>query len=95
MKELKVRPGTDVHDYEVRLRAAQKFLAKVSSSTWQQQKSGVLFLICNIQFCIKNLQMQAYFSSDTDCAGVGTANVNMPKLATRQAAAGTYPTYTD
>lgn len=29
MKELKVRPGTDVHDYEVRLRAAQKFLAKV------------------------------------------------------------------
>ena len=29
VKELKVRPGTDVHDYEVRLRAAQKFLAKV------------------------------------------------------------------
>ena len=29
VKELKVRPGTDVHDYEVRLKAAQKFLAKV------------------------------------------------------------------
>ena len=33
VKELKVRPGTDVHDYEVRIRAAQKFLAKV----WQPQ----------------------------------------------------------
>lgn len=30
VKELKVRPGTDVHDYEVRLRAAVKFLKKVS-----------------------------------------------------------------
>ncbi len=29
MKELKLRPSTDVHDYQVRLRAAQKFLAKV------------------------------------------------------------------
>jgi translation initiation factor IF-3 len=28
LKELKVRPSTDVHDYEVRLRAAQKFLSK-------------------------------------------------------------------
>lgn len=27
-KELKLRPGTDVHDYQVRLRSAQKFLAK-------------------------------------------------------------------
>jgi len=30
MKELKLRPSTDVHDYQVRLRAAQKFLAKAS-----------------------------------------------------------------
>lgn len=29
LKELKLRPSTDVHDYQVRLRAAQKFLAKV------------------------------------------------------------------
>jgi translation initiation factor IF-3 len=27
-KELKLRPGTDVHDYQVRLRAAQRFLEK-------------------------------------------------------------------
>lgn len=31
LKELKLRPSTDVHDYQVRLRAAQKFLAKVGS----------------------------------------------------------------
>ena len=30
LKELKFRPSTDVHDYQVRLRAAQKFIAKVS-----------------------------------------------------------------
>jgi translation initiation factor IF-3 len=29
LKELKFRPSTDVHDYQVRLRAAQKFIAKV------------------------------------------------------------------
>ena len=29
LKELKFRPNTDVHDYQVRLRAAQKFIAKV------------------------------------------------------------------
>lgn len=45
MKELKVRPGTDVHDYEVRLRAAQKFLAKVSSS--KPMTSGISLLVCN------------------------------------------------
>lgn len=28
IKELKLRPNTDVHDYQVRLRAAEKFLAK-------------------------------------------------------------------
>lgn len=28
MKELKMRPNTDVHDYQVRLRAAEKFIAK-------------------------------------------------------------------
>ncbi|KAK9909368.1 hypothetical protein WJX75_001091 [Coccomyxa subellipsoidea] len=28
LKELKFRPSTDVHDYQVRLRAAQKFIAK-------------------------------------------------------------------
>ncbi len=28
LKELKLRPNTDVHDYRVRLRAAQKFIAK-------------------------------------------------------------------
>eukprot|EP00891_Asterochloris_glomerata_P006846 jgi/Astpho2/6846/e_gw1.00105.91.1_t len=28
LKELKVRPSTDVHDYEVRLRSAEKFLKK-------------------------------------------------------------------
>lgn len=27
-KELKMRPGTDVHDYQVRVRAAQKFIEK-------------------------------------------------------------------
>lgn len=27
-KELKLRPATDVHDYQVKLRAAQKFLSK-------------------------------------------------------------------
>jgi len=27
-KELKIRPGTDVHDYQVRLRSAKKFLSK-------------------------------------------------------------------
>ena len=27
-KELKLRPATDVHDYQVKVRAAQKFLAK-------------------------------------------------------------------
>ena len=27
-KELKMRPGTDVHDYQVRVRAAQKFIDK-------------------------------------------------------------------
>ena len=29
LKELKFRPSTDVHDYQVRLRSAQKFIAKV------------------------------------------------------------------
>jgi len=29
-KELKLRPSTDVHDYEVKVRAAQKFLSKGS-----------------------------------------------------------------
>lgn len=28
IKELKMRPNTDVHDYQVRLRAAEKFIAK-------------------------------------------------------------------
>ncbi len=28
VKELKMRPGTDVHDYQVRVRAAQKFIDK-------------------------------------------------------------------
>jgi len=28
VKELKLRPNTDVHDYQVRLRSAQKFLSK-------------------------------------------------------------------
>ena len=28
-KELKLRPGTEVHDYDVRVRSAQKFIAKV------------------------------------------------------------------
>lgn len=28
VKELKLRPNTDVHDYQVRLRAAEKFIAK-------------------------------------------------------------------
>jgi len=28
MKELKLRPNTDVHDYQVRLRSAQKFIQK-------------------------------------------------------------------
>ncbi len=28
VKELKLRPNTDVHDYQVRLRSAQKFLEK-------------------------------------------------------------------
>ena len=32
LKELKFRPTTDVHDYQVRLRAAQKFIAKVNFS---------------------------------------------------------------
>ena len=30
LKELKFRPSTDVHDYQVRLRSAQKFIAKVT-----------------------------------------------------------------
>ena len=29
LKELKFRPSTDVHDYQVRLRSAQKFISKV------------------------------------------------------------------
>ena len=29
IKELKLRPATDVHDYQVRLRSAAKFLEKV------------------------------------------------------------------
>ena len=32
LKELKFRPSTDVHDYQVRLRSAQKFIAKVTDS---------------------------------------------------------------
>eukprot|EP00884_Botryococcus_braunii_P015533 jgi/Botrbrau1/2663/Bobra.0203s0012.1 len=28
LKELKLRPGTDLHDYQVRLKAAQKFISK-------------------------------------------------------------------
>ena len=66
MKELKVRPGTDVHDYEVRLRAAQKFLAKVSSS--KPMKSGISLLVG-----IQKLIVQAYVSSDADCADMCTA----------------------
>ena len=27
-KELKLRPGTEVHDYDVRVRSAQKFISK-------------------------------------------------------------------
>ena len=45
VKELKVRPGTDVHDYEVRLRAAQKFLAKVWHSV------AMLMLACLPDVC--------------------------------------------
>ncbi len=30
LKELKIRPNTDVHDYQVRLRSAAKFISKVS-----------------------------------------------------------------
>ncbi|DBA83416.1 hypothetical protein WJX79_004897 [Trebouxia sp. C0005] len=40
VKELKVRPGTDVHDYEVRLRAAQKFLAKGDKVKFSLQFRG-------------------------------------------------------
>ena len=29
LKELKIRPNTDVHDYQVRLRSAAKFISKV------------------------------------------------------------------
>jgi translation initiation factor IF-3 len=29
IKELKIRPATDVHDYQVRLRSARNFLSKV------------------------------------------------------------------
>lgn len=40
VKELKVRPGTDVHDYEVRLKAAQKFLAKGDKVKFSLQFRG-------------------------------------------------------
>ena len=37
LKELKFRPSTDVHDYQVRLRSAQKFIAKVRHpATWDR-----------------------------------------------------------
>lgn len=46
VKELKVRPGTDVHDYEVRLRAAQKFLAKVWHCAATQRAAFLPNLCC-------------------------------------------------
>lgn len=52
VKELKVRPGTDVHDYEVRLRAAQKFLAKVSSS--KLIESGISHMLMTCSFASRS-----------------------------------------
>jgi Translation initiation factor IF-3, C-terminal domain len=45
VKELKLRPNIDVHDYQVRFRAAQKFLEKVwhhaSSSRVNAEQTGL------------------------------------------------------
>ena len=35
LKELKIRPNTDVHDYQVRLRSAAKFISKVRNYIWR------------------------------------------------------------
>ncbi len=52
LKELKFRPSTDVHDYQVRLRSAQKFIAKVRHPAFRDgladlaYNSNLLAFVC-------------------------------------------------
>lgn len=91
VKELKVRPGTDVHDYEVRLRAAQKFLAKVSSS--KLIKSGISHMLMTCSFASRSCKCKPCHLKHRLRWCTSTAHVHMHKLAARQAATGTYLTY--
>lgn len=51
LKELKLRPGTDQHDYQVRLKAAQKFISKVCSHKCDLPRLSIKALI-TIRECL-------------------------------------------
>ena len=57
LKELKFRPSTDVHDYQVRLRAAQKFIAKVRSLA-RPKSTLYWFLSSEIPFTLECFTLQ-------------------------------------
>lgn len=64
IKELKVRPSTDVHDYQVRLRAAQKFLAKGDKVKFSLQFRGR-----EMQFQEEGSKMMERFIADLKGSG--------------------------
>ena len=68
-KELKLRPGTDVHDYQVKVRAAQKFLQK-----GDRVKLSLQFKGREMEFKDIGREMFNRFMEDLD----GLASVEQP-----------------
>ena len=66
-KELKLRPGTDVHDYDVRVRSAQKFISKVCLTSAWTSASHHWVELCDCQLLrvdiMKLLQSACFLSA--------------------------------
>ena len=71
MKELKFRPNTDVHDYQVRLRNARKFLNKVKGMLLVIKDSGCVLVLdtqCAVLCCLTSKSASAGGQSQADNA---------------------------
>ena len=76
LKEIKLRPGTDIHDYNFKLKNAQKFLEK-----GDKVKFTVRFRGREMQHTHLGKELMSRIISDT--ANLGKVEVN-PKLEGRQ-----------
>ncbi|PSC69241.1 translation initiation factor IF-3 [Micractinium conductrix] len=78
-KELKLRPATDVHDYQVKVKAAQKFLAK-----GHRVKLTLQFRGREMEFQQLGREMFQRFVEDCGNAGIDVAIEQPPMMQGRQ-----------